>query len=134
MPATPLTDKQRTVLEFLLREPFPGRDELARQAETARTTGPSCTCGCPSFGLLADRRLPPAIVEDLVPVEAVGHDPAGNLIGVLLFVRDGYLDDVEVYSLDASEFAGLPQLEALEIARWDAPDANGVRWLKNDLG
>jgi hypothetical protein len=40
--------------------------------------------------------------------DAHGTDPAGNQVGVLLFVDNGYLSGVEVYSLGGDDFAGLP--------------------------
>ena len=102
-----LTDEQREVLDLLLSEPFAGRDALREQAQTVRTAGPSCGCGCPSFSLVPDRSLPPAEVEDRVPVDALGVDPGGNPVGVLLFVDEGYLSDVEVFNWEGSDFAGL---------------------------
>jgi hypothetical protein len=57
--------------------------------------------------------------------EAIGNDPAGNSVGVLLFSdEDGYLSEVEVYSLEGP-FGGLPDVSQLELSRptqiWPAP-------------
>jgi hypothetical protein len=111
-----LTPNELGILDLLLTRDFPGRDALLNQAETVRTAGLSCTCGCPSFSLEADRTLPPAEVIDRMPSSAHGTDPGGNQIGVLLFVDDGYLTDVEVCSYEAeSVFAGLPDPGALKL-------------------
>jgi hypothetical protein len=51
---------------------------------------------------------------------------------VLLFVEDGYLVDVEVYSLGGeSAFAGLPDPRALKLSEWSAPDDAGASHLLN---
>jgi hypothetical protein len=112
-----LTPEERAVLNFLLTRRFPGRNQLLDQAKTVMTTGLSCTCGCPSFSLEPDRTLPPADVVERMPTDAHGVDPGGNLVGVLLFVDDGYLSDVEVYSVDGSD-CGLPDPGALKLSEW----------------
>jgi hypothetical protein len=114
----------------MLSEPFPGRDELIPQAKTARSTGASCSCGCPSFGLAPDKSLAPALVPERVPVSASGRDPGGNLVGVLLFVDDGYMSNLEVYSASGeSAFAGLPDPGDLTIDEWSQPDREGFQYL-----
>jgi hypothetical protein len=102
-----LTDEERKLVRFMLTEPFPGRDELLRQLESVQTRGSSCDCGCPSFWLDPAKDLPPADVLESVPVSATGRDPGGNLVGVLLFVNNGYMSDLEVFSFEEhSVFAG----------------------------
>lgn len=127
-----LADRERKLLEFLLTGGFPGRNELLRQSETVSTRGSSCDCGCPSFWLDPDKHLPPAEVLERVPVGATGRDPAGNMVGVILFVDDGYLSELEVFSHEErSEFAGLPDPAALQLDQWSEPDEHGTRWLLN---
>ena len=124
-----LADDERRLLDFLLSPPFRGRDELAAQALTVQTAGLSCGCGCPSFSLVPDRLLPPAVVDARVPIEAHGEDPAGNQVGVLLFVDDGYLSEVEVYSIAGDRFGGVPDPRRLRISEWSEPDTDGARHL-----
>jgi hypothetical protein len=131
MTGRPLRPDERAVLAFLLERDFPGRDELRAQARSVQTTGLSCTCGCPSFALEADRSIPAAPVADRVPTDAHGMDPAGNEVGVLLFVDDGYLSEVEVYRLGDGGFAGLPDPSALKLSEWSRPTERGVRHLLN---
>jgi hypothetical protein len=114
-----------------MTRPFPGRDALVKQAKTVRTTGLSCTCGCPSFSLQPDRTLQVAEVADRMPSDAHGTDPGGNEIGVLLWVDDGYLFDVEVFSHEESKFGGLPNSRALKLSKWSEPDDAGSRQLLN---
>ena len=127
-----LTDAERKLLMFLLSDPFPGRDELLTQAETVRTRGASCGCGCPSFWLDPDTTLPPAQVLERVPVSASGRDPGGNLVGIILFVDDGYMSDVEVFSHEGTSiFEGVPDPAKLVILRWSEPDEHGGRYALN---
>ena len=122
-----MNSTERSVLELLLTREFPGRDELLVQAETVQTDGPSCDCGCPSFGLVADRFLPPAPVTTRMPTDAHGTDPGGNEIGVLLFVDDGYLSDVDVFDYGDGNYAGLPDASALKLSQWS-------EWVVDDDG
>jgi hypothetical protein len=125
-----LTSDERAILDLLLTRDFPGRDALLAQAETVRTTGLSCGCGCPSFTLQPERTLPPADAPRM-PTDAHGTDPNGNRVGVLLFVKDGYLSEVEVHSWTGSEIAGLPAASDLTLSEWTEADGRGVRKLRN---
>jgi hypothetical protein len=131
--AQPLRSGERALLDLLLSRDFPGRAELVRQAETVRTAGLSCSCGCPSFSLLADRSLPPARVAyaDRMVSDAHGTDPGGNEVVVLLFTEDGYLSEVEVYSVEGDDFGGLPQPDSLKLSEWSEPNESGVQHLLN---
>lgn len=125
-----LTEREQAILALLLEKDFAGRDELVVQARSVRTAGLSCNCGCPSFSLRPDQSLPPAPVETRMPSDAHGTDPGNNQIGVLLFVKDGYLENVEVYSYDGN-FAGLPDPSALKLSMWSSPGSSGIRHLLN---
>lgn len=120
MEARPLQDDQRRLLDFLLIRDFPGRAELAEQAKSVLTAGSSCSCGCPSFSLVADRSLPPAAIAygDRMVSDAHGPDPGGNEVGVLLFTDEGYLSEVEIYSVEGDGFGGLPSPDSLKLSEW----------------
>ncbi len=126
-----LTARERGVLDLLLTRPFPGREALLEQAKTVRTSGLSCTCGCPSFSLKPDLSLPAAKVIDRVPSDAHGSDPGGSEVGVLLFADDGYLSGVEIHDWDGSGYAGLPDPSALKLSVWSEPNVAGARHLLN---
>jgi len=104
------------------------------QARTAQTAGRSCACGCPSFSLRADKSLPPAEVPERMVSDAHGVDPAGNAIGVLLFTEDGYLSEVEVYSVEGDGLDELPRADALTLSEWSEPDERGTSHLLNPKG
>ena len=74
---------------------------------------------------------PPASVAERTPTDAHGTDPAGSQIGVMLFVDDGYLSEVEIYILDDGRFAGLPDPLELKLSQWSDLDASGSRRLLN---
>ena len=132
MEARPLDSDQRALLDFLLSRDFPGRAELVRQAKTVLTAGSSCSCGCPSYSLVADRALLAAAVSyaDRMVSDAHGTDPGGNEVGVLLFTEDGYLFDVEIYGV-GDDFAGLPRPDSLKLSEWSERDDHGTRRLLN---
>ena len=133
MEERPLTSEERAVLEVLLSREFPGHAELVAQAASVRTGGSSCSCGCPSFSLIPDRALPPAPVAQRMVSDAHGDDPGGNRVGVLLFVDDGYLSEVEIYDVMCEDrgFAGLPDANGLRLSEWSEPNEFGTRWLRN---
>jgi hypothetical protein len=116
-----LTVPERALLRLLLSRDIPGRYELLAQAETVKTTGRSCPCGCPTFSLVADPDLPPAPVAEYMVSDAHGTDPEGNLVGALLFVKDGYLHELEIYSVTGVDIAGLPTAAALKLNERSEP-------------
>lgn len=131
MEARNLTADERAILDLLLTREFAGRDSLLVQAATVQTMGLCCTCGCPSFSLKPDTALAAAEVAERMPSDAHGTDPGGNLVGVLLFVDDGYLSEVEVFNYEGTDFAGLPDTSALKLSEWSEPNETGGRHLLN---
>ena len=129
--ARPLHDQEKALLDLLLSRDFAGRRELVAQAETVLTAGSSCSCGCPSFSLVADRSLPPAAVSEAMVSDAHGSDPGGNKVGVLLFTEDGYLSEIEVFGWEGSTFDGLPEPDSRKLSEWGEPNESGTRWLLN---
>ena len=107
-----LTPLERAVLNVLLSQPFPGRDELRRQAEDVRVKS-RCACGCDTVDLLVEERSSqPAPVVNRVPVEATSTE--GPATDVLLHVVDGLLNELEVYRHDG-EPATLPEPSCLKL-------------------
>lgn len=123
-----LQPDERHVLDVLLSRDFAGRDELREQARSARASGLSCSCGCPSINLAVDRSTAPAPISGMV-VDGVGIDASGKMVGALLFVTDGYLAELEIYGLDDDAY-GMPTPASFELAEWeDMGKGGGV--LKN---
>jgi hypothetical protein len=53
-----------------------------------------------------------------MPTDAHGRDPGGNDVGVLLFVDEGYLSEVEVFDYGDGSYAGLPDPADLKLSQW----------------
>lgn len=127
-----LTESQRALLDFLLAEDFPGRVALLEQSQHVETSGLSCDCGCPSFYLNPDRTTTaPAEVDNVVPIDAHTTTADGLPIEVLLFVRDGYLSELEIVWYGETPPAELPSPQDLVISQWSEPDESGGRVLLN---
>jgi hypothetical protein len=126
-----LSEPERNLLDFLLTREFAGRDQLLLQAANVQTTGRSCPCGCPTFSLIVDRAHPIAPVAEFMVSDAHGADPGGHLVGVLLFAKDGYLSEVEVYSVAGDDISDLPRAADLRLSEWSDPPDRGMRHLMN---
>jgi hypothetical protein len=108
-----LTELERSLLDRLLAEEFPGANELRVQAQAVRVKGYGDDV--PSILLLevVDDHAPRASVVHTVPVETRVRDaePPQEL---LLFVTDGLLDSLELVDYGLSEPGTLPLMEELE--------------------
>jgi hypothetical protein len=112
----PPTTDESEIIDALLGFAFEGVETLRAQFSLARVHS-SCNCGCGSIGFdFADpASLPRAIASNPLPVEAEVLDSEGEVIGgVIVLLRDGLLDDVDVYSASGSPLP-MPRLDQL---RW----------------
>jgi hypothetical protein len=111
----PLTDSERALLDAFLRYDFQGVEELRTQVGQLRASS-GCTCGCGTLDLHIDDVLPRSSGDGPVPVEgtvvSADGQPTGG--GLLLFVEDGRLSGLEVYSL-TDDSLPMPDLEHV---RW----------------
>jgi hypothetical protein len=100
-PGRSLDADEQAVLRFLLEADVPGATELREQVAATRVVG-ACKCGCPTVDLGTPTSAAPAPLADgPYPVEAeVVSDDGEPVGGVLLFVKDGRLDGLELYSYD----------------------------------
>ena len=99
-----LGDQEAAVLDWLLAHGFMDAEQLRAQAASVVVTG-RCACGCASIDLDVEHTLQHTLpglaagTPSPVPVQPqiVGDDgqPVG---GVLLFLEDGWLSYLEVYS------------------------------------
>jgi hypothetical protein len=113
----PPTSDEMRLLSSLLAHDVEGAAALREQLLEARIV-PSCSCGCGSIAFVFDdHATAPPKVSTLFPIEGEILDDGGNVIGgLLLFVRDGRLDDIDVYSYNSDPLP-LPDVERL---RWVA--------------
>lgn len=103
-------------MDALLGQCFDGVESLRRQWERALVES-SCECGCGSIAFVFVEPPPcaPDATRHRVPVEAEIVDERDEIVGgVIVFVRDGVLDDVDVYSV-VEEPQPFPDLASI---RW----------------
>lgn len=109
MRGRPLTPNEHELLSELLVQAQDAAAALRPQLAEARVVS-SCTCGCELIGFVSsDLGTPRAMPEaTLFPVEGDVVDDIGEVVGgLILFLRDGGLHDLEVFSL-ANEPLPLP--------------------------
>jgi hypothetical protein len=105
-----MSEDERALLTALLAHDFPGVEELREQALHV-TAKKGCECGCGTIEFVADGTpVPRSVATNPVPVDGLvataDGDEAGGLI---LFVTDGMLKSLEIYS--HTEPLPLPGLE-----------------------
>jgi hypothetical protein len=99
--ARPLNERERGLLDAALAHDFVGVEALRAQTVGVQAR-PGCSCGCGTIELVPqDQEAPRSSAASPVPAEGRVRDGEGNEIGgLLVFVRDGLLDSLEVYSYD----------------------------------
>lgn len=126
----PLRDRERELIAFLLRQPFPGRAELREQLGVTRV---SAECDdCPTIEFAVDRSASRAPVQSRVPTEAeTSSTPREGTTHVLVHVADGYLAEMEFFRFDLKPVRHLPQVSDLRLVDLppllDAEDESGTR-------
>ena len=114
----PLLPEERTALSAILEyADFQGRAALVAQAVTARVDG-YCGCGCATVSLQVDRSTPAAAhASSPIPNQADVTDDYGDPIGgIIIFLEDGYLASLEIYSFE-EPISPIPPLERLRLHR-----------------
>jgi hypothetical protein len=110
---TPVTREQADLLDAFLSHDFPGVETLRAQTPGLLARR-GCLCGCGTIDLLPQRGgLEPSTAVSLV--EVIGHvvDGDGNPVGgLMLWLEDGFLASLEVYSYD--EPLPLPAVNRVE--------------------
>ncbi|WP_433349149.1 hypothetical protein ACQP25_35820 [Microtetraspora malaysiensis] len=101
-----LSVEEQAVILALLARDFPGADELRAQVPSAVVSG-GCACGCATVNLRAGTE-PRALASPVQDGVLISADVRGHSNGVLLFVEEGHLSYLEVYSFE-DEPATLPR-------------------------
>ena len=102
---------ERRLIQTLLSESFPGRDELAIQASTASVKPGDDE----SILFVVDASLPPAPVLYRVPVDGSAEDVDGVPIHFLLHVVNGRLTEIDVHREDGKLIRRMPNPESLRL-------------------
>lgn len=111
----PLPDAAHALLDALLAHDVPPAPALRAQVGSVLTR-PGCTCGCGTLELVVtDDGAPRAALHGTFPVEGEVHDDDGRPVaGLLLFVEEGRLSSLEIFSYGDD---GLP-LPSLDRVTW----------------
>lgn len=113
-PPRDLRDDERNALEFLLAQSFTGCEELRKQLPFTKVSAACKTCG--SIYLEVDQIAAlPSQVEFTCPVFANTEDTHGMFLQVLTLVRDGYLDELQIWRGDLESVMTYPDLTDSEI-------------------
>ncbi|MEV4186691.1 hypothetical protein AB0J28_35235 [Streptosporangium canum] len=107
-----LSAEEQAVILALLVQDFPGTDELRAQVPSATVTG-GCGCGCATVDLRPGTG-PRALDSPVQNGVLVSASVKGDRDGVLLFIEDGYLSCLEIYTTE-DEPAPLPHPEDLTV-------------------
>jgi hypothetical protein len=115
LPRPLLPEERATLMAILTHADFDGRDALVTQARTAQVDS-YCGCGCATVGLEVDRTTPPAVnARSPIPNGAGVFDADGEEVGgIIVFLDDGYLCNLEIYSWD-DPIAPFPALHRLSL-------------------
>ena len=107
----PLTENERQLLERMLEDVFPGRDELRRQlgSVTAKRINEN---GSLDLKVCSG---PVAQVPRRVPTEAWYPDTDGMMIRLLLHVVEGKMYGLEIYKDDGSKIIRSPTASSLTL-------------------
>jgi len=108
----PLGDwERRIIVRLLSAAPFPGRDDILSQVETAR----AMTIDEDGSVSLRPSIARKAGVTTRIPVEGEAKDADGVMIHYLLHVVDGAINELEVYKDDSSRVSRQAQPEDLTV-------------------
>lgn len=106
---SPLLEDERALLDGFLSFDFDGVEELREQAQHL-TAKQGCKCGCGTIDFVLDgANVPRSEAVNPVPVDATVHDGDNEVGGLILFVKDGTLQSLEIYS--HAEPLPLPRLD-----------------------
>lgn len=100
MTARPPTTDERAFVDAVLGHSFDGVEALRDQWAHALVE-PSCECGCGSIGFVfnADFQPTPSPAPNPLPVEGDVLDADGGVVGgIIVLVREGVLDDIDVHA------------------------------------
>jgi hypothetical protein len=111
-PPRDLSEAEGGLLDFLLADPFSGRDALRGQLDGTQVVG-ECSCGCKTITLAVPEGSEPARLTMRVPVEAQSQLGDEKPIGVLLHAPEGLLEELEVYREDGEALEDVPAPSAL---------------------
>jgi hypothetical protein len=126
-----LSTDELTILEALLADPFPGRDQLRAQLPFTQAEG---TSDSNTIHLAVDRSsVPPAEVIEVSPTGGYGYNSDGLLLGAVVCVADGYLDSLQYWSPSGAATSGPVRPETFQLGGWSPREEDGFRHMDADF-
>ena len=110
-----LSTHERSIIERLLEEPFPGRDQVRAQISDCLVE-PIDEDGSLRVFVRTEVKAP---VRRRVPVLGYVEDEDGVPIGVLLHVLKGKVEELEIFKADSSRILGKVDASRLRVLRRD---------------
>jgi hypothetical protein len=113
MPRLLSAAERNALVAVLGHADFVGRAALLEQVDTVRVVG-CCDCGCATVDLAIADAAPSDAIACPIPNEATVLDAHGEAMGgVLVFVRDGHLTQLEVYGYGEEPISPFPPVDRL---------------------
>lgn len=108
-------EAERRIINFLLSSDDPAVAPLRRQATTAQVVA-KCPCGCASIDLLVDRATEASPIGAFATINAdsTDRDDPDHLHTLIAFIRDGYLQSIEIVYYNDSPPATFPAPTAFD--------------------
>lgn len=133
LPPRPLTREENELLSWVLEHGGEAAQSFLPQLDGIGAVR-WCDCGCPSIRLVTEPNAPKGdhSVGNLV-CDVFGITSENEKAGLLLFQKNGQLELMEIYPLDAGLYEdtpeyGLPTIASLECAEWEpVPGFRNVR-------
>jgi len=114
-PPRPLSPSESGILERILSADFPGSHDLRQQIRSVQVSAKCRSCPSIVFEITDKAAMPKAEVERTIPIEAEGNDLDGVKLHILIFIKGGYLDEMEIFREDLGKIQRLPLPENLEV-------------------
>ena len=108
-----LTELELEIIKTLLSVDFQGRNELLKQLDNCMAMPTEDTDNYGSIYLYPVG--PSANVERSVPVDGIVKDSDGEDVNLLLHVKNGMLDELEVVKLDGTNLMSSIDAENIEV-------------------
>jgi hypothetical protein len=109
-----LTERELELVEALLGGAGAAGGRYLGQLSRLRVSG-GCGCGCPSIDLEVEGGGAEGAASPLLMAD--GESPEGEPVGVILWVRGGFLSGLEVHPWNGSVSVRLPHPATLNAVR-----------------
>jgi hypothetical protein len=120
----PLSEEERRVIQRLLEQPFPGRDEMLRQLEGAQVRfQPDCldhACGSLEIRVESDVVIPDSSSLTQAPYEGLYTDESGEPVQIALFHKQGKLCELEFIVYSMQPRGRFPKPEEMSVYKANA--------------